>query len=253
MPELLRTEAVILHGMRWSDTSKIVHLFTEQKGNVKAIARGAMRPKSALRGVTENLNHVELILSLKETRGLQIVSQADLLNSFGRIRENLEATAVAYAILELLRNLVHYNEDVRILFKDTIALLKGLNHLPSAHSLLFLLKFQLLLSEHLGFGWNISQCRRCKKRPGTFPVGIDTINGSVFCREHAAPQLSKLRKDQYDLLLDLQQTPSVSLPDMIHTGSYVKYYQNLLDHLLRHLNYHTEQNLQLSSLKMYHP
>ena len=59
MTKTIKTEALVIHGMRWSDTSKIIHLFTSEKGYIKLIARGAMKPKSPFRGVLENLNHIE--------------------------------------------------------------------------------------------------------------------------------------------------------------------------------------------------
>ena len=81
MTQTLKTEALVLHGLRWSESSKIIHFFTAERGSIKAIARGVLRPKSSLRGILENLNHVQLIISLKETRSLQIISQTDLINS----------------------------------------------------------------------------------------------------------------------------------------------------------------------------
>ncbi len=254
MSQILKTEALILHGIRWSETSKIVHLFTGKKGLIKAIARGAMRPKSPFRGTIENLNHIEVILAIKETRGLQIISQAALINVFSNIRENLEATAVAFSIAELLRELIHYNEDAQALFNYTIEIFSLLNQTKTRHDIIFLYDFILFLSEYLGFGWNFTECRSCKKIPDKFPIKADAINASIYCHNCALKVSQKtfdLQRAQWKLLSQIQQTPPKNLLSFLQIIPADLNYHPLLDLLLSHLNYHTEQTLQLKSLKMY--
>ncbi len=177
----LKSQALVLQGMRWSESSKIVHLFTARKGYLKVIPRGVLRPRSPLRGVLENLNHIEVVVSVKESRGLQIISQAVLINPFSDIRENLEHTAVAFSVLELLRSLIHGNEPVQPLFNHTIKTLQGLNRKNVSHPLLILMNFIIFFSEYLGFGWNFSECRLCKKTAGSFSPLLDPVNGAVVC------------------------------------------------------------------------
>ena len=254
MSQLIKTGALVIYGMRWSDTSKIIHFFAEETGYIKAIAHGALRPKSPFRGVLENLNQVEIILSLKEGRGLQIVSQADLINSFARIRNNLDATAVSYAILELIRTLVHFHEPSQRLFGFTIKILENLNTNPGKHPLFFLFRYLLFLSDYLGFGWEISRCKICRKVPAKFPLKIDVENGSVVC-SNCSPAVMKgsffLSAEQWSLLLGIQEAEPEQLTDLVENMPPDIAYQSLLDILLAHINYHTEQRVQLKSLKIY--
>jgi DNA repair protein RecO (recombination protein O) len=235
--------------MRWSESSKIVHLFTSEKGYLKAIARGALRPKSPFRGTLENLNHIEVIVNIKESRGLQLVSQVSLLNPFSNVRENLEATAVAFAICELLRAVVHENEASRPLFLFTIRTLEELNSFGTGPVIFLLIRYLLYLSEYLGFGWNLSVCAECKKIPQKFPLRAEIVNGSVYCPECVSQTNLKtvpLSFDQWQLLQQLQQeSVSASIKPEFHS-------QPLIDLLLSHLSYHTEQKLILRSLKLYH-
>ena len=248
MTQTLKTPAFVLYSIRWSESSKIVHLFTSEKGYVKAIARGALRPKSPFRGTLENLNHIEVILNIKEGRGLQLVSQVSLLNPFSNVRDNLEATAIAFAISELLRAVVHENEASQPLFQFTIRTLEELNASVTSSSILFLIRYLLYLSEFLGFGWNLKVCSSCKKIPQKFPLRAEIVNGSVYCRDCVSQTILKtvpLSSDQWQLLQQLQQASPTTLikPDIPS--------QPLIDLLLSHLSYHTEQNLQLKSLKLY--
>ncbi|UCF64485.1 MAG: DNA repair protein RecO [bacterium] len=256
MTRILKTDALVLHSLRWSESSKIIHLFTAEKGSLKAIARGVLRPKSSLRGVLENLNQVQVVLSVKESRGLQIISQADLLNPFTHIRENLDATAMAFSIMELLRSLIHENEASQEIFRYTSGLLQQLNRPDISHPLLFLLSFIVHFSEYLGFGWQVEECRKCRKLPESFPVKADIVNGSITCARcatsdsHPQQALSKL---QWRLLFRLQQEPPSGLPALMSKIPTDLNMNPLLDLLLAHLNYHTDQSLQLKSLKMYLP
>lgn len=253
---MLKTDAIVVYGMRWSDTSKIVHLFTKDKGYVKVIAKGALRPKSPFRGILENLNRTEVILSLRESRGLQNLTQAYLLNPYSNLRENLQGTAVAYSILELIKSLVHYNEAAQSLFQFTVSILEALNQPHPGPPMFYLYRFILYLSDYLGFGWDLSECRLCRRLPGKFPVNVDVLNGAVVCEKCVTPVFQKsyqLTEGQWRLLNQLQNTRPENLSQSFTDFSGDKNRLTILDMLLDHLNYHTEQSLQLKSLKMYLP
>jgi DNA repair protein RecO (recombination protein O) len=256
MKQTIKTGALVVYGSRWSETSKIIHFFTEERGYIKAIAHGALRPKSPFQGVLENLNQVEIILSLKEGRGLQIVTQVDLIDSFGKIRDNLDAMAVSYAILELIRSMVHFHEPAHRLFGFTVSILKSLNRQPEKHVLIYLFSYLFFLSDYLGFGWDLASCKVCGKDPEKFPLKADVENGSVICAG-CSPATVKgrftLSQEQWFFLWRLQETEPEQLPDLVRDMLPDVMYQPLLDMLLAHINYHTEQTVQLKSLKMYLP
>jgi DNA repair protein RecO (recombination protein O) len=255
MSVTLKSQALVLYNMRWKESSKIVHLFSEEKGYLKVIARGALRPKSPFRGTMENMNHVEVLVTIKETRGLQILSQADLINPFSHIRDDLSATAMTFSIMELLRALVHENEASHSLFRYTILCLEGLNHAPVNHPLLYLMNFILYVSENLGFGWDFQECRVCKKPAENFIPQLDPIHGALICPDchtRITEKTYSVSNDQLKLLSGIQSCS----PDLLEQWSNDvdrKNFRGLLDILISHLSYHTDQNLELKSLKMYLP
>jgi DNA repair protein RecO len=252
--EIVKTEALVVHGMRWKDTSKIVHLFTADKGYVKVIAKGALRSKSEFRGVLENLNHIEAIFSIKESRGLQVISHASLISAFGNIRENLDNVAVSFAMLELIRSLIHFNESAQLLFEQTIHILTAMDLAVEKMSpIIFLQQFLIILSEYLGFGWTFDVCGKCETAPTKFPLGVDVANGAIVCPECRPPGSLpfKLNEQEWKLLKDLQTTKAENLKAAKNLRYSQKASQRLTEILLAHLNYHTEQSLQLKSLKMY--
>ena len=58
MAELIKSDAIILHSIRWQESSKIVTVYSREWGKIGLIARGALRPKSPFAGSLESLNYV---------------------------------------------------------------------------------------------------------------------------------------------------------------------------------------------------
>ncbi len=254
MAQNLKTEALVIYSMRWSESSRIVHLFTAEKGLIKVIARGALKPRSSFRGILENLNHIEAIISMKESRGLQIISQADLLNPFIGIREDLEALAAAFSIAEIVRGIIHENENSTDIFRITISILAALNHDQETPPLVFLIYFLLHSSDYLGFGWNLSECKNCGKTPQSFPLSADVENGALYCHDcpgGSANRGGSVSQEQWKLLIGLQNSPPEGVSGLMKKLEEGIKLKSLIDLLMAHLNYHTEQNLQLKSLKMF--
>jgi DNA repair protein RecO (recombination protein O) len=53
-------DAFVLHGYPYRETSQIVELFTRRFGRVAAVARGSRRPRSALRGVLQAFQPIQV-------------------------------------------------------------------------------------------------------------------------------------------------------------------------------------------------
>ncbi len=99
---LVSSRALILQAFAYSDTSKILRLFTLTHGLRSVIARGAQRPKSRYGGVLEPFTEGDALLFLKEGRDLQTLSGFDLLRSRQSLGRDLTAFAGASLIAELL-------------------------------------------------------------------------------------------------------------------------------------------------------
>ena len=98
------TEAVVLRSLRFSEADRILHLYTEDRGRVGAIAKGVRKTRSRFGGRLEPLSHVELVLH--EGRGeLQTVTGAALVRSHHAIRDDSRRSAIglvgAEAVLRL--------------------------------------------------------------------------------------------------------------------------------------------------------
>ena len=98
------TEAVVLRSLRYSEADRILHLYTEDRGRVGAIAKGARKTRSRFGGRLEPLSHVELVLH--EGRGeLQTVTGASLVRSHAKVRDDARRSAVGLVAAEAVLRL----------------------------------------------------------------------------------------------------------------------------------------------------
>lgn len=162
MSEIIKSKAVVLGKMNYSDSSLIVTLYTEHNGKVSAIVKGARSPKSKLALVVDTLNFIEVIFYKKESRELQIISSADLIAHYPNIKSDLESTKYAFAVLEVVRNLTIENESNNRLFKGLVRILEHFENRKELPSILFARFFMFLITE-TGYEMMLNKCSICGK------------------------------------------------------------------------------------------
>lgn len=99
---LVRTPTLILQSFAYSDSSKILRLYTRDYGLRSVIAKGALRAKSRFGGLLEPFTEGEAHFYIKEGRDLHTLSGFDLLRSRQAIGRDLTAFAGASLVAELL-------------------------------------------------------------------------------------------------------------------------------------------------------
>src|SRR2546423_13739515 len=67
VPGSFETEAVVLRSIRYGEADRILHLYTEKRGRVGAMAKGVRRVKTRFGGPVEPLVRVDP--NLREGRG----------------------------------------------------------------------------------------------------------------------------------------------------------------------------------------
>jgi DNA repair protein RecO (recombination protein O) len=99
---LISTRALILHGIPYGDTSRILRLLTADHGLRSVIAKGAQRPKNRFGGILEPFTEGEAQFNLREGRDLFILAGFSLIRSRQGIGRDLGGFAGASLISELL-------------------------------------------------------------------------------------------------------------------------------------------------------
>ena len=110
------TEALVLRGVDFSETSRIVTLLTPERGRVACMAKGVRRANSPLAPVLDTLNRVEVVLFWKDGRDIQTLAEATLLDRYTVLRADVERSSWAAFPLELAGKVAHENEPSTLLY-----------------------------------------------------------------------------------------------------------------------------------------
>lgn len=95
-----RSEAVVLKRSDFGEADRLLTLYSREQGKIKAIAKGARKPQSRKTG------HVELFMRsnflFAKGKDLAIITQAEMVESYSALRDDLIRTTYASYALELL-------------------------------------------------------------------------------------------------------------------------------------------------------
>lgn len=176
MTRLYRDEAVVLRTYKLGEADRIVVLATAGHGKVRAVAKGVRKTKSKFGARLEPMSYVAL--QLYPGRNLDTVTQAESIDSFRAIREDLDRYAAAIGVLEVVDHLWMEGEvDPR-----RFAMLTGvLRTIADNDNPLVVPAFYLKLLAHEGFSPQVEACVACG---GDGPlVAIDMLAGGMLCRD----------------------------------------------------------------------
>jgi len=173
---LYRDTAVVLRTHKLAEADRIVVLFTKDHGKVRAVAKGVRKTKSRIGGRLEPLTHASLLVY--EGRGeLQTVSQAEAVEHFRPIRDDLQRLTRGLSLLEVVDQITHEGQPDPKLYQ---MLLGALRTLASGPSPLLVPAFNLKVLAHEGVGPELDVCVGCG---ATEPlVAFDPREGGVLCR-----------------------------------------------------------------------
>ncbi len=178
---LLTTQATILKTYEYSETSKILRLFTRDQGLCSVIARGARRPRSRFGGLLEPFTDGLAIFYLKEGRELHTLSAFEL----QRERQSLGLQLVRYAgaglLTEMILRFAPSAPDSDLFFQ----LRRGLDRLVEDPGDVerTILEEAWRVIERLGFAPHLEECALCGATPGPpHTVQFDLGGGSIICQ-----------------------------------------------------------------------
>ncbi len=185
MSRSFKTECVVLRSIRFGEADRVLHLYSEDRGRIGAIAKGVRRVRSRLGGRLEPLSRVRLVLH--EGRGeLHTVTSAEMVDGFPALRErrsSLERGAQACYAVARLFDTAEANRPAYNLLCRELALL---DRRPEAASRAQALAFRLKLLLAAGFVPELTGCAACGASPdgGGFAHGRKAFSasaGGVVC------------------------------------------------------------------------
>ena len=176
-PHVYKAQAIVLRQRKLGEADKIVTLYTAHDGKVDAVAKGVRRTKSRLAGHLEPLTLGSYLLA--EGRDLDIVTQAETVDAFPQLREDLERLSRGIYCAELVDKLTpdrHEGTPIFRLLQQTLTLLDA----SSAYELA-VRRFELRLLDELGYKPSLSTCAVCDGRLEPQTNYWSAAAGGVVC------------------------------------------------------------------------
>lgn len=172
---MVKAEGIIIRTTDYGETNKIVTLFTEESGKLGLMARGAKKPKSTLSSVSHVLFYG--LCLFQKGRGLGTLYQAESLNPFRRIREDIEKTGYAALMLELTDRLTEQGRaytGIYHMFRDVLLLMeKGTD--ASVLAAIYAIKMMRVA----GVDPQVDRCIRCGRRSDRYRFSVS--GGGFLC------------------------------------------------------------------------
>lgn len=182
-----KTDALVIRLADFSESSKVVTLFTRDFGKVAALAKGAKRLKSSFEAALDLLSECRVVFLRKSTSGLDLLTEAQLISRFRPSGTDLMRLYAGYYVAELLDGLIQEYDPHPELFVAASDTLRRLS--ADLDPRLPLLHFELELLREIGHLPDFEACSLCQK-PAALGQGARywVSQGGLICPDCGRPE-----------------------------------------------------------------
>ena len=182
-------EGIVLRSRNYKDTDKIVTLFSPERGKLVALAKGARKTASSLRGAVQPFCRSSFMLA-KTNSSLDIITQARQEQGFSALSADLERIAYASYVAELTDAALPQGKPAAALYPIllvAISLLDMDDDLPRTARY-----YELKLLQELGALPDLHSCTRC---------GRSLVGGRFYLSPELGGLLCASCSDNNELLI----------------------------------------------------
>jgi DNA repair protein RecO (recombination protein O) len=182
-----KATAIVLKTTDWSETSRIATLWTREFGKVRALAKGGRRLKSAFENALDLLTVCSIVFLRKSPGTLDLLTEAQVVQRFPRLRDDLDALYAAYYVAELLTDWTEDYDPHPLLFDEALATLRDLGCRPKAGAPAVelgprIMRFEMALLRELGYNPALDVCAVCESAIDREPLAFSAAAGGVLCK-----------------------------------------------------------------------
>ena len=208
-----KIEGIVVSEVDYKESSKIINIFSPTEGVVGILARGTKKVKSKLSGVTSKLTYGYFHVNYKDN-GLSTLIEVDVIDSFKKIRQNIDLISYASYLVELSSMAYRHDGDMNI-YNLLIASLKKIDEGYDCEVITNILELKLL--EYLGIKPVIDCCVNCGNKDDI--VTISSYKGGYLCKNCSSNEMivsiktiKLLRMFYY---VDINKISKLDISDMI--------------------------------------
>lgn len=176
-----KSTAIVIRQTDFSETSRVVTLFTRDFGKISALAKGARRLKGPFDSALDLLTTCQIVFLRKSSNSLDLLTEAKLLSRFRPQNNNLVSLYGGYYIAELLAGLTEDYDPHPRLFDMART---GLEQLETSERPLHgIVRFEIEVLREIGQLPEFEQCLVCQEplHPGT-TYSFWISQGGLICR-----------------------------------------------------------------------
>jgi len=240
---LYQTEAIVLRRSDFGEADRLLTVLTPERGKLRLIAKGARKQSSRKSGHVELFSHGRYLVAIGHE--LDIITQAETIEPYIQLHEDLLRATYAYYIAELTDAFTADRDENRPLFD---LLKNALGWLATAGDLALVARYyELHLLGLAGYQPQLFICGGCHKsiEPGT--NYFSAAQGSVYCADCGQDRpdatevsTSALRVLRFLQTRDWETCRQLRLSTDTHTE---------IEHLLLHyITHHLERRLKSPDL-----
>jgi DNA repair protein RecO (recombination protein O) len=190
-----KTDALVIRLADFSETSRVVTLFTRDFGRLSAIAKGGKRLKGPFEAALDLLAACRIVFIRKSSSGLEILTEARLISRFKPIGRELDRFYGGYYVAELLAGLTAEMDPHPRLYDEAI---DTLTRLQESDPKVAVIRFELAILREIGQLPALDVCVECGRAAdgdGTWTFSIS--QGGLLCSECQAPNERLQHKESY--------------------------------------------------------
>lgn len=156
---LIKTKGLVIKEQAYREQDKILTIFSEEDGKIQCMARGVRRYKSSLLASTQVFAWAEFIYYPGKTFGN--INQANLIESFYALRNDLNKLALGSYLLDLMNNAFDQFQKSPEILKLVRYVLYYISTNKAKSDLLMVAVFQMKLVSYLGYCPGLMTCMNC--------------------------------------------------------------------------------------------
>lgn len=229
---LKRAEGIVIRTTDYGETDKILTVFTRESGKLGVMARGAKKTRSRLAAVSQLLNY-GYFLFYQGNSSMSTLNSGELVDSYRRIKQDLESTAYASYMVELLDKLTEPADPNPYLFELLKMTLEYLSE-GKDHEIITRI-FEVKMLQAAGYRPQVDACISCGSDEGPFLFSVR--EGGILCQHcrHHDTQAIVLTEGAAKLLrlfqhFDLKRLGNISVSDQTKEQMREVLYQFIVEH-----------------------
>jgi len=217
---IAKYEGIILTDTPYGENSKIVNIYTREKGLIGVMCNNVKSIKNPLRTKTLKFTYGTFHINYNEKKLSKLVD-VDILDNLKEIRTDIEKISYLNYISDLTYQVIKQNDDPTI-YDIFISTIKKINEGKNPGILTNILELKVL--DYLGVGLNLDSCIKCGNKHNI--VTLDPDEGGFICQDCytnekiLSPKAIKLIRMYY--LIDINSISDINIKN--ETANEINYF-----------------------------